>query len=67
MFFKVKEINPFYYLIDAGAFSYSNEMHIKPPLVAYLQRKSLFNFDKSVLDYVKIAIDWPALEMQKFL
>ena len=40
----------------------------KPPLVAYLERNSLFNFDKMVLDkmvlgYVKTVIDSPALSI----
>ena len=33
----------------------------EPPLVAYLDRNSLFNFDKMILGYVKTAIDSPAL------
>ena len=33
----------------------------KPPLVAYLERNSLFNFDEMVLDYVKTVIGSPAL------
>ena len=28
-------------------------MCVKPPLVAYLERNSIFNFDKIVLRYVK--------------
>ena len=34
---------------------------IKPPLVAYLERNSLFNSDKTVLGDVKIVMDSPAL------
>ena len=33
----------------------------KPQLVAYLEKKNLFNFNKMVLGYVKTAIDSPAV------
>ena len=35
----------------------------KPPLVAFLERNNLFNFDRMVLGYVKTVIDSPALSM----
>ena len=35
----------------------------KPPLVAYLERNSLSNFDKMVLGYVKTAFDSPGLSI----
>ena len=35
----------------------------KPPLVAYLERNSLFNFDQMVLGYVKTVNDSPALSI----
>ena len=35
----------------------------KPPLVAYLERNSMFNFDKMVLGYVKTVMDSPALSI----
>ena len=50
--FQLKSVDFFYYLINAGEFSYSNDMH-QPPLVAYLERNSLFNFDKMVFGYIK--------------
>ena len=34
---------------------------ISPPLVYYLERDSLFNFDKMLLGYVKAVIDSPPL------
>ena len=34
---------------------------IKQPLVAYLERNSICNFDKVVLGYVKTTIDSPSL------
>ena len=34
---------------------------IKPPLVAYPERNSLFNIDKMALGYVKTVMDSPAL------
>ena len=33
----------------------------KPPLVAYIERNSIFNCDKVVLGYVTTAIDSPSL------
>ena len=35
----------------------------KSPLVAYLERNCLFNFDKMLLGYVKTAIDSPGLSI----
>ena len=36
---------------------------IKPPLVAYRERNSIFKFDKMILGYVKLVMDSPALPM----
>ena len=58
--FKLKEFDIFYYSKDTGKFSFPM-ICIKPPLVAYLERNSLFNFDKTVLSYVKTVVDSPAL------
>ena len=38
-------------------------IYIKPRLVVYLERNSLFNFDKTEHDYVKIVTDSPALSI----
>ena len=35
----------------------------KPSLMAYLERIGLFKFDKTVLGYVKIVMDSPALSL----
>ena len=36
---------------------------IKPPLMAYLERNGIFNFDKMVLGYVKTVMDSTALSI----
>ena len=58
--FKSKENYLFYYLIDAWNFLI-RMICINPPLVAYVERNSLFNFDKMVFGNVKTAMDSPAL------
>ena len=67
--FELKEIYVFYYLIDAGEFSYCNDM-LKPPLVAYLEGNNIFSFDKMVpvtwklwkLDFAKNGADGHQME-----
>ena len=58
--FELKEIYLFYCLIDTGEF-FIPMMYIKPPLVGYLERNIIFDFDKVVLGYVKTAINFPSL------
>ena len=36
-------------------------IYINPPLVGYLERKSIYNFDETVLGYVKTVMGSPAL------
>ena len=36
---------------------------IKPPIVAYLERNGIVNFDKMVLGYVKTVMDSPAFSI----
>ena len=57
--FELKEIYPFY-MIDAGEFSYSIDMH-QTTISGYLEINSIFNFDKRVLGYVKTVMDSQAL------
>ena len=38
---------------------------IKPPLVGYLERNDIFNFDKMVLGYVKTVMDSPHLFLKQ--